>query len=139
MIQSIISQWDKNKGNLEKWFRKTNQEELTYEEIVKAIFTHVIKALPNEWGMEDEFDIDKMTVIDDGYYQGTQIFIIPRCMYQPDTSDYLMTDNYYGSCSGCDTLLSISEYGGGTPSEEQVKKYISLSLNLVQSLKWLDR
>ena len=27
--------------------------------------------------------------------------------YQPASSDYIMTYNYYGSCSGCDTLLRV--------------------------------
>lgn len=40
------------------------------------------------------FDLSKMTVIDDGDYQGTQIFIIPKDTYQPSVIDYIMTNTY---------------------------------------------
>jgi hypothetical protein len=58
-----------------------------------------------------------MTVIDDGDYQGTQIFIIPTDTYQPSVKDYVMTDTYYGSCSGCDTLQAISGYDYALPTD----------------------
>jgi hypothetical protein len=84
------------------------------------------------------FDIDKMRVIDDGHYQGTKIFIIPKDTYQPSINDYITTHTYYGSCSGCDTLQSICEYDEGLPTEEQVKRYMTLALHLVQKLRWLE-
>ena len=45
------------------------------------------------------------------------------------------SNNYYGSCSGCDTLLGINEYEDGLPNEEQVKDYMTLCLHLIQKLK----
>lgn len=84
------------------------------------------------------FDLSKMTVIDDGDYQGTQIFIIPKDTYQPSVSDYIMTNTYYGSCSACDTLQGICSYVDDLPTDEQVKAYMTLALHLVQKLKWLD-
>ena len=85
------------------------------------------------------FDLDRMTVIDDGDYQGTQIFIIPKNTYQPSVEDYVMTNTYYGSCSGCDTLQAICDYENGLPTDDQVKGYMTLALHLVQKLKWLDK
>ena len=35
------------------------------------------------WRLDDGFILDKMKVIDDGDYQGTQIFIIPLNIYVP--------------------------------------------------------
>lgn len=78
-----------------------------------------------------------MTVIDNGDYQGTQIFIIPSNTYQPSVEDYVYTNTYYGSCSGCDTLQAISNYEEGFPDEEQIKDYMELSLHLLQKCKWL--
>lgn len=50
-------------------------------------------------------------VINDGDWSGTGIFIIPeKDVYQPGIEDYLMTHTYYGSCSGCDTLLNIVDF-----------------------------
>ena len=81
--------------------------------------------------------MDRITVIDDGNYQGTQIFIIPTNTYQPSVEDYVYTNTYYGSCSGCDTLQGISSYDGDEPSEEQIKDYMELALHLLQKCKML--
>src|ERR1035437_5479731 len=106
MIKEIIQQWEENKHKLEEYFKATTQNEYgSYEEIVKKIFDICLQSTDTTW------ETDKMTVIDDGDYQGTKIFIIPNGSYQPSPSDYLMTNTYYGSCSGCDTLQGISNYG----------------------------
>ena len=78
-----------------------------------------------------------MTIIDDGDYQGTQIFIIPLNTYQPNVKDYVYTNTYYGSCSGCDTLQAISYYDRELPSETQIKEYMQLALHLLQKCMWL--
>ena len=134
MVKKFIDLWEKNKNKLEDYFRNTEQREYDdYESIVKKIFELVIND-------EDEYytyDTDELTVIDDGHYQGTQIFIIPRKTYQPDVEDYIFTHNYYGSCSGCDTLQAIHWYKTDKPTEEQVKDYMSLALHLVQQLRYL--
>ena len=129
MEKEFIRQWDANKHKLEEYFKNTPLEEYRdYEDIVRKIF---------ELSINSGFNTEKMTVIDDGDYQGTQIFIIPTDTYQPSLEDYVMTDTYYGSCSGCDTLMNIHVYEDGLPSDEQVKKFMSLALHLVQKLKWL--
>jgi hypothetical protein len=81
------------------------------------------------------FRLKDITVIDNGDYQGTQIFIIPLDEYQPDISSYVYTHTYYGSCSGCDTLQGISTYDDDEPSEEQIKDYMELALHLLQKCK----
>ncbi|MCP4489112.1 MAG: hypothetical protein GY820_17635 [Gammaproteobacteria bacterium] len=138
MIEAIVKQWDANKHKLEEYFATTKQEDYSdYKTIVVKLFELVITEIENEWSGTDKFDISKMTVIDDGDYQGTTIYIIPKDTYQPSISDYVITDNYYGSCSGCDTLLAISEYSDDLPSKEQVKEYMTIALHLVQKLRWL--
>lgn len=138
MIEAIVKQWDANKHKLEEYFATTKQEEYgDYKTIVVKLFELVITEIENEWSGTDKFDISKMTVIDDGDYQGTKIYIIPKDTYQPNVSDYVITDNYYGSCSGCDTLLAISEYEDDLPNKEQVKEYMTIALHLVQKLRWL--
>jgi len=101
----------------------------SYSDIVKQIFELVISG----------YDSKKITVIDDGDYQGTKIFIIPQDTYQPSIEDYLITDTYYGSCSGCDTLQGIIGYSDDPPTEEQVKDYMMLSLHLIQKLRKLSQ
>lgn len=79
-----------------------------------------------------------MTVIDNGDYQGTQIFLIPLKTYQPSVEDYVYTNTYYGSCSGCDTLEAINEYDDDLPREDQVSDYMILALHLLQRCNYLE-
>ena len=83
------------------------------------------------------YDTNKITVINDGNYQGTLIFIIPRNTYQPNIEDYLITYIYYGSCSGCDTFLDIKGYTDDPNTEDQIKDYMTLALHLIQRMKIL--
>jgi hypothetical protein len=130
MINKLVVQWEENKHKLQDYFKETNQEEYdTYTKIIRIVF---------ELCFTKEWDLDKMTVIDNGDYQGTEIFIIPRDTYQPSVHDYIVTDTYYGSCSGCDTLLSISEYEVEKPNEDQVMEYMTLALHLIQRLHYLS-
>jgi len=134
MITKLVKQWEENKHKLEEYFKTTKQDEYdSYETIVKKVFEICLPEATDYSG----WNLDKMTVIDDGDYQGTQIFIIPTDTYQPSLEDYVMTDTYYGSCSGCDTLQAISGYDYDLPTEEQVKEYMTLALHLVQKLKRL--
>ena len=137
MIKKFVEKWDKYKGNLENYFRNTRQEEYQdYKDIVKALFENVInKDETDSW---NKFNLEEMTLIDDGDYQGTQIFIIPLDTYQPDINSYVVTNTYYGSCSGCDTLLGISNYEQGLPTDKQIKDYMELALHLLQKCKWLE-
>ena len=135
MISSIIEQWENNKSKLENYFRTTDQYEYCgYKQIVEKLFELCITNADQHSG----FNIERMTVIDDGDYQGTKLFIIPKDTYQPSVDDYITTHTYYGSCSWCDTLQSICGYDYGLPTEEQVKLYMTLALHLVQKLKWLE-
>ena len=134
MITELVKQWEENKHKLEEYFKTTKQDEYdSYGTIVKKIFELCIPKATTYSG----WDLDRMTVIDDGDYQGTQIFIVPTNTYQPSVEDYVMTDTYYGSCSGCDTLQGISSCDDDLPTDEQVKEYMTLALHLVQKLKRL--
>lgn len=137
MIKKFVEKWNRYKENLENYFRNTKQEEYQdYKDIVKALFKNVINQ--GETYHWNKFNIEEMTLIDDGDYQGTQIFIIPLDTYQPNIEDYVVTNTYYGSCSGCDTLLAINEFSSGLPSEEQIHDYMMLALHLLQKCKWLE-
>ena len=136
MLKEFVERWDKYKDNLENYFRNTKQEEYnTYEKIVELLFEKIINQEETEYHL---FSTDNMTVIDDGDYQGTQIFVIPLDTYQPNVTDYIVTNTYYGSCSGCDTLKSINNYDyDELPNEEQIEDYMQLALHLLQKCKWL--
>lgn len=99
MEKNIILQWEARKSKLEDWFRSIEKPEyIEYIDIVKALFTYVIEG----------YNTSEIHVIDDGHCQGTQLFLIHKDVYQPSVEDYLLTDTFYGTCSGCDTLMSIA-------------------------------
>lgn len=140
MVKEFCLAWEKNKGKLEEYFRTTAQSEYdSYELLVRRLFDIVINPSINP-SIEDSyrwFDTEDFLVIDDGDYQGTQVFILHRNVYQPSVEDYVYTNTYYGSCSGCDTLLSINGYSSELPDEEQVKDYMRLCLHLLQRCNFM--
>ena len=138
MLTDFVEAWNENKDKLEKYFKNTKQEKYDeYEKILKQLVEIVINPyLSNK--RYKTLDIKKIRIIDDGDYQGTQIYIIPFDLYQPDVEDYVYTNNYYGSCSGCDTLLSISNYQEGIPAPKQVEGYMTIALHLLQKFKRLE-
>lgn len=136
MIKEFVNQWDKNKKELEEYFRTHKQEEYNkYSKIVKLLIQYVL----NE-GLKDDCDgikinPDTLTEIDFGDYQGTLIYVFAEDTYQPSTNETFYTSVGYGSCSGCDTLQDIQEYGlEELPNEEQVEDYMKLSLNILQKI-----
>ena len=133
MIQKFIPYWEKNKGDLRNYFETAEQSCYdSYERLVRLIFQFIIN--PEVCG---EYDVQDIHVIDDGHYQGTQIFLIHEDTYQPDIREYVLTSVSYGSCSGCDTLLSISRYDSGLPTTCQVDDYMTLCLHLFQNMQFL--
>lgn len=139
MIKEFVAAWDSNKTKLEEYLKTHEQSTYSsYKELVKILFDVVINPYYEENSQElKAWNSDRITIIDDGDYQGTEIFMIPKDTYQPSVNEYVWTYQYYGSCSGCDTLLAISEYDDGLPTEEQVKEYMALELHLLQRLKYM--
>ena len=134
MISDFVYDWNLSKEDLEEYISTHKLKEYadSYKDLVKTLFKYVINL--EETNDYDRYDIDDIKVIDDGDYQGTQIFILHRDTYTPSIRHYVYTSNYYGSCSGCDTLLSITGYHlDELPSKEQVKKLMTLFLHLLQN------
>ena len=131
MIKEFVTAWDKNKFKLEEHLRANNQDTYDeYEDLVKLLFDIVINP---ELMYGRSFNTDKILVIDDGDYQGTQIFVLHQDYYQPSVDEYVYTHTDYGSCSGCDTLQHIRMLNyHDKPTERQVKDYMTLCLHLLQ-------
>ena len=140
MIKIIRDAWAKNHKDLEEVLR--NIEDLNvidYEWLVKTTFETVYNKYVADV-FHDELDCNRMTVIDDGSYQGTVLFLVPFNMLSPGPDDYLMTHVYYGSCSGCDTLERIlimdiydfeKEDYTEAPNEEQVQDLLALCKDIM--------
>lgn len=136
MIKEFVEAWDANKGVLEEYFKThTTQQYAEYSALVRLLFDKVINPYLKDKG-QVIFDLD-IACIDDGDYQGTQLFILHKDTYQPEETDYVVTHQYYGSCDGCDTLMRIHNYEDELPTEYQLKEYMTLCLHLLQRCKYL--
>ena len=134
MLKYCLEKWNKNKAELEEAIREDCYiNEYEYKYIVQLVVDYILNDEENEYS--GTWDRGKITVIDDGDYQGTLLFLIPIDTYQPSEYEYLLTFCSCGSCSGCDTLQRI-QYGlesldNGLPGEGQVKQYMQLCKDLV--------
>lgn len=111
MLKYTVEKWDKNQDKLRKHIEENMELYNTadYEDIIKMMLDVVFEQ--DEFSDDDpKLDTANITTIDNGDYQGTQLFVIPFDTYQPSEYEYLMTYIYYGSCSGCDTLQAIQFY-----------------------------
>lgn len=132
MLKYCLTQWNKNEDKLKEVLSK-NTELNDYITLVKLTFDTIFN-IDNKYRVE--LDIENITEIDNGEYQGTLLYLIPFKTYQPCEYEYLMTYVNYGSCSGCDTLESIlsdGEYDSKVPTVQQLKDYMSLCRDLVNN------
>lgn len=135
MLKILIEKWNKNKKHLENKLKETKMD-YKYKDLVRWTFQYVYN-IDFDIDESDKLDIDNITEIDNGSYQGTLLYVIPFDTYQPDRYNYLMTYVGYGSCSGCDTLLGIFDsedyyYEENYPSENQIKDLMTLCLHILQ-------
>ena len=123
MIKYCLNAWDRNKDVLEKNIKKDPF-------LVSCDYLYIVQMTVNNI-LGKEWDYKNITVIDNGDYQGTTLYLIPRIKYQPSAYDYLLTYAYYGSCSGCDTLQAIQDTIIGELTDEQVRDYMMLCKDIV--------
>ena len=130
MIKKFVEAFEMKKDELKKYLEETPQSKYSrYFDLVKLLVEKVFI----------EYNAESITEIDDGYFQGTLLFLVPEKTYQPSVDEYIFTYVYYGSCSGCDTLQGIHQYSDGLPDDEQVKDYMTLLLHIVQNIQYLSR
>ena len=127
MILHYVKQWEERKHLLEQWL--TKNEPNSYQDIYETLFRLVITR--SERG-ELEWDWNRFVKIDDGEYQGNQIFILCSNVYQPELTDYIFTSVAYGFSGCCDTFQAIQE---SEDKAERVKGYMTLALHMVQETK----
>ncbi len=136
MIQKFTEVWEENKQELKKKYGDVHPQ--NYSEIVADVIGLISENAQNISGHPIP-DPKRIHVIDDGDYQGTKVYVIGEDGYQP--SSYFYVRVHYGSCSGCDTLLSIRGSmlrGENEPNDEQQAGYMRLALHIFQSLKQMS-
>jgi len=131
MLRILKYKWAKNEDKLRESLSKLDTSEyIEYRQLVKLTFDVIFNS---DGGVRNNgiLDVDKITVVDDGEYQGCQLFLIPFDTYQPDETEYLMTYQDYGSCSGCDTLQNILMYCDKNPSGNELNRLLDLCRDLI--------
>lgn len=105
---------------------------IEYTELVKTTLNYIYNC-SDQVDLYRRLDLEHLTEVDDGDYQGTRLFIVPFRGYQPSESDYIITFVNYGSCSGCDTLLNIQEWHreGEAATERQLNDFMVLCKDIV--------
>lgn len=135
MIKFCVEQWDKNCERLRAHLaERTDLAECSYEDLVKAVVQYIFNDEEATW-RDVTWDHEKITEIDNGDYQGTLLFLVPRDTYQPCANEYLMTFVEYGSCCGCDTLQCLQcgfDYNTKA-SNDSINKFMDLCKDLVQN------
>lgn len=96
-----------------------------------ALFKSLVEVLDTsdtwDWNIPDP---DRITRIDHGDYQGTEVFVVAAKGYQPHRH-WAMSWGY-GSCSGCDALQAVAyDYSG---AEAKADALLGFMLNMVQSM-----
>lgn len=128
MIKYCKDKWSKNNNllynELAMKLKLSELQDYNYGDLVKLSVIHILNDEDEEW------DTENITEIDNGDYQGTLLYLIPKSTYQPDEQEYLMTYVGYGSCSGCDALQSI-QYGHYEDQTEIIKEYMLLCKDII--------
>lgn len=130
MIPEFVQAWDARKGEVETKFKAGHPGD--YQTVVK----YVVEILRPATEIDCFPDPARIEGVTWGDYQGTLAFVIGGGGHYPHTFWYVLID--YGSCSGCDTLEGIRNYGDGPPTEEQVSDYMMLALHVLQGLKEME-
>ena len=126
MLKIIAEKWAARQNLLRAKLAQINIDNLNYLDLVKVTFSTIYN---DEDYLSLNIDVEKITEIDNGDYQGTLLYVLPFSNYHPSETDYFITYVDYGSCSGCDTLKRIQSLGDWdqeTPNEAQINDLMKL-------------
>ena len=130
MTRIMKERWDINKDTLRAVLaERTDLNTCQYEDLVKLTFETIYNTAVT--GFDYKLGLEHITVVDDGVYQGTLLFLIPFDTYQPNEHEYIMTYVGYGSCSGCDALQAVQGWGKEKPTGEQLDGFMDICRDLI--------
>jgi hypothetical protein len=129
MIKICKERWALKEKELKEKISSMSPEEienLRYRNLVELTMDTILNC------DKLELDIENIHELNKGDYQGTLLYLIPFDTYdQYVECEYLMTYVNYGSCSGCDTLLSIIGYCVDEVTEQMVDDLVTLCRHLI--------
>ena len=137
MIKYALKKWSENEDVLRNAIQRTEKDKRSswnYNDIVKLVCRYIFNE--NATDKDPKINIEGITMIDNGNYQGTLLFMMPFDTYQPMEYEYLMTYVGYGSCSGCDTLQRIQldeMYYNVNSTDDLIGDYMTLCKDIVSN------
>jgi hypothetical protein len=132
MLKYCYKKWNDNKDKLEAALRETDLSAQSYKSLLALTVKHILN--PGD-SNEYYWDTDKIEVVDNGDYQGTLLFLIPKDTYQPSEYEYLMTYIGYGSCCCCDYLQSIQPWSSDEEvTDKDIKNFMGLCKDFVTNM-----
>ena len=130
MILQFIERFQEIKLELLEQFCQKEPE--SYEDIFKQTIKMMFENSEDTYSCDSETpDYERITVIDNGDYQGTLVFVVASKSYQPN--DYWVSTVDYGSCSGCDTYQAYSTYDENP--EESAPHMLTMALHMIEAMK----
>lgn len=137
MIKYALKKWNDNKDVLRNAIQQTEKDKRSvwnYNDIVKLVCQYIFNE--NATDKDPKINIGGITMINNGGYQGTLLFMMPFNTCQPAEYEYLMTYVGYGSCSGCDTLqrIQLDElYYNVNSTDDLIDSYMALCKDIVSN------
>lgn len=129
MLKYCVEKWFENRGKLEQVIRQDeNLNKCDYKYLLQLVIENILN-----FGADDnyQFDETKITMVDDGDYSGTQLFLIPRKTYEPGAGDYLLTYVEYGSCAICDMLEKVQCHLDKEVSDSQLADFMLICKDFI--------
>lgn len=136
MIKFFIEKWNKNNHLLEKYIKDNPDAmmDLSYKGLVSLVVESIINANSEREILNS--NMNSITEVDNGDYQGTLLYLIPFETYQPSYDEYIITFCSYGSCSACDTLEGVkSDYSDSKNIDTFTKDFMTMSLHIIQNMQ----
>lgn len=131
MIKIMRDRWNKNEQRLrEVLAARTDLNRCDYDLLVRLTFENIFN-LDEDKFSHARLDLESITTVDNGHYQGTLLFVIPFDTYQPSEYEYIMTYIGYGSCSGCDALQAAQAWSEGKLTDGQLADFMLICKDLV--------
>ena len=135
MVKIMAECWNTNKDKLRDVLaNRTDLSECDYELLAKLTYETIFN--DHEGVMDyEKLDLENISIIDNGDYQGTLIILVPFNTYQPSEYEYLMSYIGYGSCCGCDVLQAAQLYSddGEKLNETQLSDFMSICEDIVSN------
>ncbi len=130
MMKIMKDCWNKNEHRLRAALTaRTDLNSCNYDLLVQLTFENIFNA--DRQSARDMLDLENITIIDNGDYQGTLLFLIPFDTYQPGESEYIMTYIGYGSCSVCDALQAAQDWRNEKLTEDQLTDFMLICKDLI--------